>query len=124
MTDCHADSADDKGRLSAPPVNVHDGGDGGDEHDDAHNTGCKKRNGVVRKTELAEDDGSVVKHSVNTSPSTQCQSRVHFLAVRVLLLEEHSKSGHDNSLEHGLALEQTADSHELQLGSVHSSQVL
>lgn len=78
MANSHADSANDECGLATPAINVHDGGYGGDKHDNSHNTGCKKGDRVAGKTELAEYNGGVVEHSVDTSPSTQYQSaRIH-----------------------------------------------
>jgi hypothetical protein len=80
---------------------------GGNEHDDADNTCRKQRGSVTSETELAEDRRSVVENGVDAGP----------------LLEEHGDSGNDDALEHGLGLEEGADSDELELEGVPGGQL-
>ena len=60
MTDTHHDGARDQDWLSSPAVEIDDGGDGGEEHNDSDNSGRKERGGVAGEIEASEDEGSVV----------------------------------------------------------------
>jgi len=64
----HTNSARDQDRLAAKLVDVHDGWDGGNPHDNTNDTSSKQRDGVSRKAESLEDLGGVVEDGVDTSP--------------------------------------------------------
>ena len=68
VADTHDNSAGNQGWLTAPGVDVKDSRDGGKEHDNANNTGSKKRDGVAFETDATEDERGVVKNEVNTRP--------------------------------------------------------
>ena len=62
----HANSTDDKDGLTAELVNVGDGREGGNPHDDTDNTGGKEGCCVTAEAEVLEDSRGVVQDSVDT----------------------------------------------------------
>lgn len=60
VTGAHDDGTGDQGRLTAPVVDVENGGDGGKEHDDTDDTRCKKRDRVAFETDLLKDERGIV----------------------------------------------------------------
>ena len=126
----HADGADDEDGLPAHAVNPQHGGDGGDEHDNTDHTRREQADGRGAEAELPEDLGSVVEnlegsHRQQREPCPQepplfIQPKTHSIDGSPLL-EEHRNRGNNNTLEHGLGLEQPGDGHKLQLKDVPGS---
>jgi hypothetical protein len=61
----HADAANNEDLLSAKSVDVQDGGDRGEEHDDAHHSGGEEGDRVVStlasaETDTLEDEGRLL----------------------------------------------------------------
>jgi hypothetical protein len=67
VAETHADSARDERLLAAPLVDVENGGDGGEEHDDADNTRSEERGRRTGQVELLEDERCVVEDDCNAT---------------------------------------------------------
>lgn len=123
----HADGTDDEDGLPAHAVNPQHGGDGGDEHDDTDDTCREQADGRGAEAELLEDLGSVVENLEGSHrqqrelyipiPLPLVQARTHGINGSPLL-EEHGNRRNNNTLEHGLGLEQPGNGHKLQLKDV------
>lgn len=64
-------------------VDVQDGGNGGEEHDDSDYTRSQQGDGLATQAETLEDERRVVQNEVDTGP----------------LLERHDKNRHSRALE-------------------------
>jgi len=104
----HAESTNDQSGFASPTINPHNGGNSCDKHDNADNTRRQQADGGGAEAKVLEDLRRVVENGVDTRP----------------LLEEHSHSCDNDTLEHGLALEQAADGDELELGDTGDAEIL
>lgn len=95
----HTNGTDNEDWLSSNSINPQHGGGSCDKHDDTDDTSSQERNSVVGLTQLLEDGGSVVEHSVDSCP----------------LLEEHGNTGNHAALQHALLGEERLDGNELKL---------
>ena len=59
MAGRHAEGTDDQDGLTSEGVNVHDGRDGGDEHDNTNDARSKQRDSVGAEAETVEDLGCI-----------------------------------------------------------------
>jgi hypothetical protein len=58
MRNSHSDTTNDENRLTAKAINVENGGNGGQEHDDAHNSGREQGEGSTNDSHTLEDERS------------------------------------------------------------------
>jgi hypothetical protein len=61
----HANGSDGEDWATADSIDPENGGNGGDEHDDADYTGGEKLSGVAALAKLFEDGGRVVQNSID-----------------------------------------------------------
>lgn len=62
----HAQGTESQSGSSSDSVNVQDGGNCGQQHGNAYHARCKKRSGVRRQTERAENLRGIVKDGIDT----------------------------------------------------------
>jgi len=71
VTGGHADCTSDEHRLSTELVDVHDGWNSGDEHDNADDACGEEGDGVGGEAEIIKDLGGVVEHCIVASDRQQ-----------------------------------------------------
>jgi len=122
VAECHDPSTSDKHGLTTQLVDVHDGRDGEEEHDNTDHTGGEEGNGVSSETEGLEDLRGVVEDSVNTSPLLEEHGKASDLVrlSKTMNGDDRVDLRNTDTLEHGLALEQRSDGLELELGDRQS----
>jgi hypothetical protein len=66
VADSHDDGARNKDGLSSPAVQVDDGRNGCEEHDDTDNARCQEGCGISSEVETGKDERGVIQDEVHT----------------------------------------------------------
>jgi hypothetical protein len=66
VANSHDDGARNKDGLSAPAVEINDGGDRCEKHDDTDNARCQKGRGVPSEVETGKNERGVIQDEVDT----------------------------------------------------------
>lgn len=66
MANSHDDGARNKDGLSSPAVQINDGGDCCEKHDDTDNARCQEGCGVSSEVESGKDERGVIQDEVDT----------------------------------------------------------
>lgn len=71
MRNAHSDGAGDEDGFTAKLINVEDGRNSGKHEKDTTNSTGKERGCVAGKTQVLENEGSVVQDGIDTRPYDQ-----------------------------------------------------
>lgn len=121
MAKTHTNSTDSQNRFTTETINPQNSWNSSDKHDDTDDSSGQETGGVAAQTKLLKDLWSIVEDLLLLALNHAVRDVVTYGIDTSPLLKEHSNCCYNNTLKHGLCLEQRSNSNKLKLNSVASS---